>query len=239
MVPMVGGRRSYRGHFQKSNRGLGVHFRPDFVDEKGVPLTVSEHRDYLFKLVSRRCTSMTWAGSNEADIQAPQPQAGEQARVPFPHEDCRRAQGAQPAQETGSDPDRSEGRRQVAPDASTSGERLPRGARIRLGSEIRDLLERGKRTRTANVDVFFAASPASRSRLGLIVPKHGRNIIERNRLKRRLREIGRRQILPGLEEAGVRVDVLIRARRSAYRVEFEGLAREVREAVEGLCSSDS
>ena len=202
-------------------------------------MTVSERRDYLFKLVSRRCTSMTWAGSNEADIQAPQPQAGQQARVPLPHEVRGRTEDAQPAQESGACSDRSEGRRQVASDPSTNGERLPRGARIRLGSEIRDLLERGKRKRTTNLDVFFAASPASRSRLGLIVPKHGRKIIERNKLKRWLREIGRRQILPGLEEAGVRVDVLIRARRSAYRAEFAGLAREVGTAVEGLCSADS
>ena len=89
------------------------------------------------------------------------------------------------------------------------------------------------------MDVFFAASPALRSRLGLIVPKHGHNIVHRNRLKRRLREIGRRQILPDLDASGTGGDVLIRARRSAYGVDFEGLAREVREAVEGLCSEIS
>lgn len=115
---------------------------------------------------------------------------------------------------------------------------MPRSARIRLGSEIRDLLKRGKRKRTANVDVFFAASPASRSRLGLIVPKHGRGIVERNRLKRRLREIARRGVLPALDEAGVRGDVLIRARGRAYDAGFEELALEVREAVEGFCSKE-
>ena len=116
---------------------------------------------------------------------------------------------------------------------------MPRRARIRLGSEIRDLLERGKSKRTTNVEVFFAASPASRSRLGLIVPKHGHNIVDRNKLKRRLREIGRRQILPDLDASGIGADVLIRARWSAYALDFEALAREVREAVEGLCSEDS
>jgi ribonuclease P protein component len=202
-------------------------------------LTVSEAFDYLFKLVSRRRTSMNWAGSNEADIQAPQPQAGEQARVPQSHEDGGRPQGPQPSETAGSGPDRGEGRRQVVGESAERVERLPRGARIRLGSEIRDLLERGKRKRTANLDVYFAASPASRSRLGLIVPKHGQNIVERNRLKRRLREIGRRQVLPILDGSGVRADVLIRARGAAYRADFERLAREVKEAVEGLCSADS
>lgn len=115
---------------------------------------------------------------------------------------------------------------------------MPRGARIRLGSEIRGLLERGKRKRTANVDVFFAASPASRSRLGLVVPKHGREIVERNKLKRRLREIGRREVLPALDAAGIRGDVLIRARARAYDAGFDELALEVKAAVEGLCSQE-
>ena len=57
------------------------------------------------------------------------------------------------------------------------------------------LLERGKRKRTTHLDVFFAPSPATFSRLGLIVPKHGRKIVERNLLKRRLREIGRPQLI--------------------------------------------
>ena len=86
------------------------------------------------------------------------------------------------------------------------------------------------------MDVFFAASPASHSRLGLVVPKHGYTIVERNRLKRRLREIGRRQVLPRLDGAGMHVDVLIRASRRAYDARFDTLSAEVREAVEGLCS---
>jgi ribonuclease P protein component len=99
-------------------------------------------------------------------------------------------------------------------------------------------LERGKRKRTVNLDVFFSASPASRSRLGVIVPKHGHRIVERNRLKRWLREIGRRRILPDLAVRGVEGDVLLRARRPAYDADFDLLAREVREAVEGLCSQE-
>ena len=204
-----------------------------------VPLTASEAEDYLPKLVWKRRRTMTRAGRHEADIQAPQPQAGEQARVPGSHEVGRRPQDAQPPQEEGQGRDRREGRREVVPDPAERGERLPRNARIRSGSEIRDLLKRGRRKRTSNVDVFCGASPASHSRFGLIVPKHGRRIVDRNVLKRRLREIGRRQILVDLNAAGLAVDVLVRARRSAYEVDFEGLSREVRDAVEALCSQDS
>jgi len=89
------------------------------------------------------------------------------------------------------------------------------------------------------VDVFFAPSPVSRSRLGLIVPKHGREIVDRNLVKRRLREIGRRRVLPSLANRGVARDVLVRARWKAYQTTFEELAREVEEAVEALCSDDS
>lgn len=69
-----------------------------------------------------------------------------------------------------------------------------------------------------------------------MVPKHGRTIVERNRLKRRLREIGRRQVLPELDTKGLHGDVLIRARRRAYGAGFQELSDEVREAVEELCS---
>jgi len=89
------------------------------------------------------------------------------------------------------------------------------------------------------VDVFLAASPAARSRLGLIVPKHGNKIVKRNLVKRRLREVGRRIILPWLDGRGLRVDVLVRARRSAYDASFATLAAEVTNAVEGLWSEES
>lgn len=179
---------------------------------------------------------MDRAGTDEADIQAPQPQAGQQARVSRPDEDARRAEGPESAPPARTRSARREGRRQVAGAALGGGQGLPRAARIGNTAEIRALLERGKRERTKHLDVFYAASPASRSRLGLIVPKHGRRIVERNLLKRRLREIGRREILPVLDDAGTGMDVLIRAKRSAYGVEYESLKRELTNAMEAVCS---
>ena len=52
------------------------------------------------------------------------------------------------------------------------------------------------------------------------MPKHGRSAVERNRLKRRLREITRTTILPGAPA----IDVVINARPSAYRLTFDQLA---------------
>jgi ribonuclease P protein component len=93
------------------------------------------------------------------------------------------------------------------------------------------LLEKGKRQRTASLDIFTAPSSVARSRLGVIVPRHGRRIVDRNLLKRRLREIGRRRVLPSLDDRGAHWDVLVRARPSAYGVEFDVLSRELTEAV--------
>ena len=107
------------------------------------------------------------------------------------------------------------------------GHRLPRGSRIHEGREIRELMRRGKRKRTSHLDVFFAASPASVSRFGLVVPKHGNRIVDRNRLKRRLREIGRIEVLPRLGSAKVDLDVLVRARREAYQADFADLRSEM------------
>ncbi|HSG48108.1 MAG TPA: ribonuclease P protein component [Longimicrobiales bacterium] len=115
--------------------------------------------------------------------------------------------------------------------------KLPRAARIHSGKEIRALMKRGKRKRTDHVDVFFAASPESFPRLGLVVPKHRHTIVERNRVKRRLREIGRVEVLPRLRSSGCDLDVLIRARPEAYGATFAALRDELVHWTEGeMCA---
>jgi ribonuclease P protein component len=75
--------------------------------------------------------------------------------------------------------------------------------------------------------------------LGVIVPKHGRTIVERNGLKRRIREVGRRSVLREAAGRGLSVDVLVRARADAYRARFGDLESGIREAVEALWSDAS
>ena len=113
---------------------------------------------------------------------------------------------------------------------------LPREARLRQREDIRTILDRGKRERTSLVDVFFMASPVARSRFGLIVPKHRHRIVDRNLLKRRLREIGRLEVLPRIAKETESLDVLVRAGRRAYEADFEALRDDVLRAVEGICS---
>ncbi|MGH7502051.1 MAG: ribonuclease P protein component [Longimicrobiales bacterium] len=104
---------------------------------------------------------------------------------------------------------------------------FPRSRRLTRGIEIRAIVGRGKRSRTAHLDVFVSASPVLHARAGVVVPRHGRRIVDRNRLKRRLREILRLHVLPRLDAAGLCVDVLARARREAYEATFDELKHEL------------
>lgn len=114
--------------------------------------------------------------------------------------------------------------------------RLPRAARIAASGEIKGLFRRGKRKRTRHLDVFVSASPVSHARLGLVVPKHKHNSVQRNRLKRRLREIGRTTLLPELARHALALDVMVRARAEAYDAPFAALQGELRRVVEELWS---
>ena len=118
----------------------------------------------------------------------------------------------------------------------TGTERLPRSARLRSSRDIRALFRRGRRTRTASLEVLVLASDGARARVGWVVPKLGRRIVDRNKLKRRLREIGRKRVLVCLREAGLAADVLVRARTPAYRASYGQLEAEVMAVVEGACS---
>ena len=88
-------------------------------------------------------------------------------------------------------------------------------------------MARGARKRTPHLDVFLAPSASPVSRVGVIVPKHRRRIVERNLLKRRLREIARREVLPRIGALPAAMDVLIRARGEAYGEEFGVLCKEI------------
>ena len=114
--------------------------------------------------------------------------------------------------------------------------RLPASGRIHKARDIRFLLKEGSRKKTPSLDVFFLSSSVSRNRWGVIVPKHRHSIVERNRVKRRLREIGRTRVLPRLRDQGLTLDVLVRARREAYGVGFRTLRDELQSMTEDLCS---
>jgi ribonuclease P protein component len=77
-----------------------------------------------------------------------------------------------------------------------------------------------------HLDVRFVASPLGVSRIGIVVPRHQRSAVDRNRLKRRLRELVRLELLPALRER-LGADVAIRARREAYAAPVASLKSDV------------
>ena len=85
------------------------------------------------------------------------------------------------------------------------------------------MLREGKRIRTEHLDLRIVASLLRHPRVGFIVPKHGRSIVERNQLKRRLREIVRQNILQRIPP----VDMIVRTRPEAYSATFATLEREL------------
>ena len=82
------------------------------------------------------------------------------------------------------------------------------------------------------MDVFDFASPVAHPRVGVVVPKHRRNSVDRNKLKRRLREVLRLEVLPRLHDSSAAVDILIRARKEAYGASYEQLHDELIEFVD-------
>lgn len=95
---------------------------------------------------------------------------------------------------------------------------LPRERRITTRREIAGLL-RAERARGPALELYWRPASGPLSRATCITPKHGRTGVERNRLRRRLKEL-MRSILLSREEAR---DWLVRARPEAYDLGFDEL----------------
>jgi len=81
----------------------------------------------------------------------------------------------------------------------------------------------GLRRRSRSLEFSWMDNTTGHPRMGLIVPKFQSTAVARNRLRRRLLELWRRQVM---QRQGPR-DLLIRARREAYRASFDELQAEV------------
>ena len=81
----------------------------------------------------------------------------------------------------------------------------------------------GRRRRTPRLDIAWYPNDTGHPRLGVIVPRYGGTAVARNYLRRQLREIARRQVLPGLTA----LDVVLRSRPEAYRAEFSQLTQDL------------
>jgi ribonuclease P protein component len=71
--------------------------------------------------------------------------------------------------------------------------------------------------------VYRGISEIWSARAGIVVPRYGHTIVERNRLKRRLREFVRTEWLPAAQSETPPPEILVRARPAAYEVDAGAL----------------
>lgn len=84
-------------------------------------------------------------------------------------------------------------------------------------------MDTGRRRRLQHLDVLWTDNQAGHPRVGLIVPKFQSSAVARNRLRRRLREVWRRELQSGVPSW----DVVFRARRETYQAPFAVLRSEL------------
>jgi ribonuclease P protein component len=92
------------------------------------------------------------------------------------------------------------------------------------GREFQRILEGGRRKRLGHLEVHWMDNSTGHPRLGLMVPRFQFTAVARNRLRRRLREIWRRELEP---EAGS-LDLVVRTRKGAYGAGFSELRDELK-----------
>ncbi len=81
--------------------------------------------------------------------------------------------------------------------------------------------------RTASLDVRALSSLLGVPRVGFVIPKYKHSGVDRNRLKRRLRELIRVDVLPELPP----MDLVFKVLPVAYARNFDTLRAEVLQAV--------
>jgi ribonuclease P protein component len=77
-----------------------------------------------------------------------------------------------------------------------------------------------------HLELAWRPNSQGHARTGIVVPRFGETAVARNRLRRWVREILRRELLASLPP----VDIVVRARRAGYTAHFAELRAELAEA---------
>jgi ribonuclease P protein component len=106
--------------------------------------------------------------------------------------------------------------------------KFPRRWRLLKHADFDRVYEQGRRHFSSHLTVFYARQDRGAARVGFTVGRVLGGAVERNRIKRRLREAVRLRLalLPAA------VDVVINPKKSVVRVEFSTLLDEVERAFE-------
>ena len=88
----------------------------------------------------------------------------------------------------------------------------------------------GRRRRTPRLDIAWYPNDTGHPRLGVIVALYGQSAVRRNLLRRRIKDIARRRILPRLAA----VDIVVKSRVAAYDADFEALVQDLEQWLSSL-----
>ena len=106
--------------------------------------------------------------------------------------------------------------------------KFSREARLLKHADFRRVYEQGRRHFSANLTAFYVALPeATGPRIGFTVSKALGGAVDRNRMKRRLRE-ATREAWNGFDSA---VDVVVNPKKTVLKAEFSVLVDEMRKAL--------
>ncbi len=99
--------------------------------------------------------------------------------------------------------------------------------RLARGSDLTACWDEGRHWHTPHLDLAWRRNAIGHPRMGIVVPRFQFTAVARNRLRRRLREILRRDALARLPA----VDLVVRAKRAAYAAPFAALRAELTASV--------
>jgi len=111
--------------------------------------------------------------------------------------------------------------------------RFARQARLRKHADFDKVYRTGRRLFSAHMTVFFLRRDPGPARVGFTVTRAMGTAVERNRIRRRLREAVRLN----LGTVGNGVDVVIHAKKSAQAADFAELREEIARAFGKIKSS--
>jgi ribonuclease P protein component len=122
--------------------------------------------------------------------------------------------------------------RSVEQPAAKAGTSFPRAARLLKHSDFDRVYKQGRRHFSSHMTVFYLRQAEGAARVGFTVGRVLGGAVERNRIKRRLREAvrQRRSVLKG---AGA-VDVVINPKKSVLTLEFSVVLEEVGRALDAI-----
>jgi ribonuclease P protein component len=100
--------------------------------------------------------------------------------------------------------------------------------RVRRRAEFQHAFSVGTRTHGKYVTLVIAPNPTGHPRLGLVASRKVGNAVARNRAKRLMREVFRKNVPPG---TAVAIDIVAIPRREFFEADYAALERDLVSAI--------